>query len=73
MLANTMASLQVLPAPLIMFIVVLAASAATELATNVAIVAILLPILLQMVSKSVNITCLLNIIMYLKSYVTEKS
>ena len=49
MLANKMASLQVLPSPLIMFIVVLAASAATELATNAAIVTILLPIVLKMV------------------------
>ena len=60
MLANTMASLQVLPAPLIMFIVVLAASAATELATNVAIVAILLPILLHMVRQIFDNTYLLN-------------
>ena len=49
MLANKMGSLQVLSSPLIMFILVLAASAATELATNSAIVTILLPIVLQMV------------------------
>lgn len=45
-----MSGLQVLPEPLIMFIITLAASAATEFATNVAIVTILLPIILQMVS-----------------------